>query len=556
MSIVWKPNGSLDVATAATDLPETASQYSTISEAFARCKNLRLDRRGQVSTRYGSSRVSSRALAGAASMILEQSGSRYEFFGDAIYLNESSIGTVSGSGQWSGVKYNAFNDTTEQIFAANGTSAVRISGASVNTWGIAAPTTAPTATTGALTGLTGNYSVKYTYARKVGSVVVTESNPSDASNVVTLSNGSLAVTVTASTDSQVTHIRLYRTLAGGSIYYYDQDVAVGTTTFDTNTADGSLSVEVATDHNPPPTGATVVVGPLYNGYLFAAVGNLLYWCKAQQPEYWPADQYIEVGPPQYDIKAATDYAGQLHVATESRLYFIQGTGGDLFLPIQLQSITGARGLYGLLGVEGHGVFHTGRDGIYVYSGGKDSKLTLAALEPLFRGVSSGGVPAVTGIDNSWLWQYEDRIYFHYGTGAVIVFGLGSGRISYYQYDLALSAPAIDESTGSMLACDTAGYVRNIEDRSATTDAGTAISWEAQSKDFTLQTRAHFPRWAKYDVDGAATAAIVLDDVIHQTHALTTSRDTRHRLIKTGNGQRCALRLSGSGAVTIYAAEME
>lgn len=556
MSIIWKPNGSLDVATASSDLPGVVSQYSEISEAFARCKNLRLDRKGQVSTRYGSTRLHETALSSQASLILEQRGARYAFSGATVYRNEVSIGTASSSGTWSGVKYNAYNDTTEQLFVVNGLSSIRVYGSTVAIWGIAAPADAPVAAAGALTGLTGTYSAKYTYARKVGTVVVTESNPSAASNSVTLANGSLSVTVTAPTDSQVTHIRLYRTLVGGSIYYHDKDVAVGTTTFDTNTADGSLSVEVETDHDRPPGGMAIVIGPLYNGLLFGAVGNRLYWSKPQQPEYWPATQYVEVGSIQEPIVALVDYAGQLHAATKARLWFVQGTGGDLFLPIPLAAVTGALNAYGVLPVEGHGIFHIGRDGIYVFSGGKDSKFTQNALEPIFRGETAGGVPAVSGIESAWLWQYSDRIYFHYGSGSVIVFSLGTGRIAYYQYDLGFRAPALDTTNDAFLVCDTGRFVRKIEDLTATTDNDVAIDWEAQSKDYTLQTRAHFPRWAKYDVSGTVTASIILDDVVHQTHSLTVSRDTRHRLIKTGNGNRCAIRLAGTGVATIYAVEME
>jgi len=41
-----------------------------------------------------------------------------------------------------------------------------------------------------------------------------------------LNNKSLTVEVTAPSDTQVTHIRIYRTTANGSIYYQDQDIPV------------------------------------------------------------------------------------------------------------------------------------------------------------------------------------------------------------------------------------------------------------------------------------------------------------------------------------------
>ncbi|NIP56397.1 MAG: hypothetical protein GWN00_30425, partial [Aliifodinibius sp.] len=94
-----------------------------------------------------------------------------------------------------------------------------------------------------------------------------------------------------------------------------------------------------------------------------------------------------------------------------------------------------------------------------------------------------------------------------------------------------------------------GYVWEIEDKDATDDDGTAISWEIQSKDFTLQTRRHFPRWVKYDVDASsatsATGELILDDSTVQEHSLTGDRTTKRRLVTSSNGRRCSHKISGS-----------
>jgi hypothetical protein len=204
-------------------------------------------------------------------------------------------------------------------------------------WGIAAPTTIPTIIAGASTGLTGDYNVKYTYCRKESTTVVSESNPSDAAAAaVTLANQSLSVTWTASTDSQVTHVRIYRTAAGGGTYYHDQDVAIGTTTLDTTTADGSLGSEVLTTHNRPPLG-TVTAGPTYNGTCFIIKDNLLYYSLPKQPEYWPTLYYIEVSPPQFPLQAIVFYNSQPYVLTKHKIYYIQGTGHNSFFPFPLDS---------------------------------------------------------------------------------------------------------------------------------------------------------------------------------------------------------------------------
>lgn len=553
MSLLWKPAGPLDLATAATDLPEVAGQGGVVSTALAAAKNLRLDRKGMARTRNGSKRLST-ALSAAPTFALEARGVRYAFAGPGVYRNETLISSES-TGTWSAIRYNAFNDLTEQTFAANGVERLRIDGSSVYEWGIAAPSTVPGLEAGTGSALTGTYYACYTYSRKVGSVVVCESNPSNAAWIY-LSAKSIKVTPAQPTDTQVTHIRIYRTLAGGQVYYHDQDIAVGTTYLDSSTTDGNLGTEVSNDHDRPPSGISKILGPIYNGLVFGCVGNKLYWCAAQQPEYWPATQYVEVGSLQLPIRSLINYTGQLYALTDNQIWFIQGTGANLFHPISLQANTGCPSWYGAIGIEGHGIYHVGADGIYCYTGGRDTKITQATLDPLFRGESVGDMPAVTGVSSAWLWQYGNRLFFHYGTGSVLVMNLDTGGVETYQYDQALYAPATDWTNSRFLAYDGSYYPRVLDDVSSSADPTSAIAWTAQSKDFTLQTRAHFPRWAKYDVDGTATAQIYLSGAVHQTHSLSVARDTRHRLIDVGNGKRCSLRLTGTGTATIYAVEME
>jgi len=225
MTVFFSPDGLLNVAADASDLPETGDQKGSRSGALTRCKNMRLNEIGKAKTRDGSSKINTTAIETAIHWIEEQGGTRYAFAGTQIYEDEVSIDSGLTNAQWAAIKYNAFNDTTDNIFALNGTDRKRIESSTVYEWGIAAPTTAPTLNAGQGEGLTGLYNAKYTYLRKVGSVIVSESNPSPEADVhLELNNQSLLVDVTLPTDTQVTHVRLYRTLAGGVIYYIDQEI--------------------------------------------------------------------------------------------------------------------------------------------------------------------------------------------------------------------------------------------------------------------------------------------------------------------------------------------
>ncbi len=230
MSIFFSPDGSLNVAIDASDLPESGDGKNSQSGAMVRCKNMRTNENGKAKTRDGSVKLNASAIETAIWWIEEQGGSRFSFAGTKIYEDESSIATGLTSAQWAAIKYNAFNDTSDNIFALNGTDRKRIEGSTVYEWGLAAPATAPTLAVGQGTGLTGQYNAKYTYVRKVGSVIVTESNPSPAAtNSVVLADQSLEVSITQPTDTQVTHIRLYRTLTNGSAYFLDSEIAANLT---------------------------------------------------------------------------------------------------------------------------------------------------------------------------------------------------------------------------------------------------------------------------------------------------------------------------------------
>ena len=331
--------------------------------------------------------------------------------------------------------------------------------------------------------------------------------------------------------------------------------------FDSFTSDGALGSQVNTDRDRPPAG-TFVFGPSYDGTCFVINGNLLYYCKPKQPESWPADFFIEVGTKSRPGVCGVFHNGQPFYLNKQEMWYIQGTGSGVFQPIPTDAKAGAQSVYGAISVAGKGIYHTGTDGVYLFANWQDTKITEDAFEPIFRGETVGGIPGVGDMSTSWLHVSENIVYFGYAGSSdtypknVLVFNLQTDRVAYYEYGLELSSVTNDVTNSRILAGGGDGFIRVLEDTTSTDDAGTAISWETQSKDYTMQTRRHFPRWVKYDVDGTATGSLLLDDTVHQTHSITGSRNTKRRLVKTGNGNRASLRIAGSGTATLYSAEFE
>ena len=121
--------------------------------------------------------------------------------------------------------------------------------------GLAAPSTAATAAAGASTGLTGNYSYKITFVIESSGVRVYESDPSAASNDVTLADQDAALTsIPVSGDARINARYIYRTEAGGAKWYYVGKISNNTaTTYTDSLADSSLGDEVEYTHGQPAT---------------------------------------------------------------------------------------------------------------------------------------------------------------------------------------------------------------------------------------------------------------------------------------------------------------
>lgn len=628
MPITFTPNGKLNIATDSVDLPQETKDNLVVSGAMLRCTNLSLDRMGIASTRAGSHRINTSALSGAISTVIEQGGVRYAFTGLNIYRNETSLEQILRYVDWSAALYNPYNVVTQAVYALNGTDRKKIEGSTVYEWGIERPSIAPTISKGsdyacataadqvdltasnwlftqaaaggyyctfqwevdmlagneslfpetagycstyhfeALGGyaISGKYEFCYTYARYDGATLICESNPSDVTNAQIESQAK--VTWTASADAQVTHVRVYRSLMDLSGAWYlmgTYDVADLSATV--VGLDEDLGAEVLTNHDRPPLG-TQVIGPSLGGQLYILKDNLLYYCLPQQPEYWPDNYYLEVTPPQFPIKAACFFGGNLYLASEHEIFLVSGSSSASYFAQPMAAVTGTKAKHCFVSAKGHGIFHLGSDGIYLYSAlGKDTCLSDSQFKPLFEGETVGSLPGW----NKWniaqciMKIYQNKLWFGYPAVEAeycknfLVIDLETGRATHHQYPVVFKCLAIDHQNNRLLGGTTGGYVYVLDVLDAPTDAGTVISWDLQSKEFT-QFQKYFPRYARWDVDlgfnGTATGEVLLEGTVKQTHQITADRQTKKRHVATCTGKRLSVRVHGTGPVDIYGVEVE
>jgi hypothetical protein len=335
------------------------------------------------------------------------------------------------------------------------------------------------------------------------------------------------------------------------------------------TADASLSVVVQTDHDRPPSGGPVF-GPTNNGTLFICVEHKLYFSKPQQPEYWPATYYIDVSIPQYPLVGGCFFNNSPYVFDKRQGYYIGGSQASDYKPYTQAAKTGAQSFAGLLPVDGQGIFHTGQDAVYLMIPGTDSIISRDTsitdiLEPLWSG-NFNGMDGVGDMSAAWLAWYHDSLYFGYPglndtyPSNVVVFDSEVKRVSYYKYATQFVSVVNDHTNDQLLAVTSDGKLWKLEDYGEATDGGAYISWEVESKEFVLQTRRHFPRWTKYDVNASESVSAFADNILSgttaQTHILSGNRDTKRRLITLCNGNRYSIRLRGEGTAEIYAVESE
>ncbi len=146
----------------------------------------------------------------------------------------------------------------------------------------------------ATTGFNGVYQYKVSFVSKYGH----ESNAGPASVAVTTDdNATIELTkIPVSTDPQVTARRLYRTVAGGSVFLFLAEIENNrSTTFSDNVPDGSLgnttppaAGDFSDDNSPPPKGGIVY---RWKRTLFMAGDPLnpetLYFSEDDDPESFP-----------------------------------------------------------------------------------------------------------------------------------------------------------------------------------------------------------------------------------------------------------------------------
>lgn len=494
---------------------------------------------------------------------------RYAVAGTVLYRNGASLVTgLSPFLKTTLAAMRPLDDTTLWTFIADQSGMKKESNGTVRTWGIAAPTATPAVAAGASPGLSGVYTVSFTYCRMDpgGAILYHESNPSPTSGSVTVSDQTISVSgMTASTDPQVTHKRIYRTVNGGSTRLLDQTIANATTTATLSVADAGLGAAVATDNNVPPVSAIMTDHQEHIFLLDPANPSYLWWSKRYRPESVPTTNFLDIGTAADPLNGLVSLVGLLGVFTEKTKYRVLGNDTSGFVHQEALSARGTPAPQAALVTE-HGCLFPSRDGLFRTNFVQEDEELSGLIAPLFEGMTVNDYAPINwaAAASMAMAYWKQRLYFAYPSGTnvtpdmVAVYSWHTSQ--WYFYQMPVETLYMEAESDQVLA-GTGIHITALE--SGTSDLGAAITMvlEPASRQFQSPfVRKRFD-WLRVDCDarsGTVLCEVFIDDMLVQYVRLTGSR-TR-RLLRMGGVQgftwRVRLTYVGTEPATFDGVEMQ
>ncbi len=306
-------------------------------------------------------------------------------------------------------------------------------------------------------------------------------------------------------DTQITHMRLYRSIDEGDALQIDEIVDTTASPYvdDVSVASTLLSRVLESDNNVPPT-ARRVFGPGNQNRLFALVGqNDLYCSKAWEPnenraENWPSTFRTKIGDGSEYAYAGLVTDTTVLVWSDEQTYSVQGIGADTYLAVPIPN---SRGVVGSLAVtEGDGmVFFVAPDGIYAQQSLRQERIT-ESIAPFFQGLTVDGqagwntTPAALA-QTVLVWQSHPVAPFVlmlYAAGGestpthelYIGRNPATGRYEHISFDVRggsyLQSLYADPVNQQLFGGGADGLVYLVEDETATDDNGSGFAWEILS----------------------------------------------------------------------------
>jgi hypothetical protein len=381
--------------------------------------------------------------------------------------------------------------------------------------------------------ITGTYQYYVTYLSALGG----ESPPSPVSASLTVAGRQIAVGVTASTDPQVTGLRLYR--SGGSQTATariggDRPNTTGTIT--DNTTDAQIGPVLTTsEHGAVPQLEGLAVTPY--GTMVGWVGRNLYAAEQAAPWAWPT---LSVVPLPETIRAVVSFPGALLVLTVAAPYVLHGSNVSNF---QLQNVPSQQGCLGrdtAVDMGDQGVMWASPDGLCRFDGQGVTVVSKSALSNEFM---AGVNPT-----NAKACRFNERYMLFHPDSASPGFIEFDPRTEGGWKKGTVTANAVHYNrTDDALYLAQGADVKQWE-------AGTSLEFQYWTGDWAGEEAAatvkHFKEFAVHH-DGTVWAEVYVDGQLRGSRQTFTRSSLGHSLmlVPMGSwGHRVSMKVGGTGRV--------
>jgi hypothetical protein len=321
---------------------------------------------------------------------------------------------------------------------------------------------------------------------------------SDQSSEIVLKSEGATVTVQNPTDTQATHIWLYRMgglldgfyrVARSVVASYSGTVAITDSLSDKDAL--VLDIRLETDNTLPPDNIVGITDDYYGRIMVLTSDGKVYPSRRLNPESFSAGQTFRVAGASetpYWIKKAF---GGIYVGTSRDIYRISGDGAEF--PDGTTNFTLEPGninsppINSSLSSDGSVLIYMADDGPRLFSGESSSSLR-GSTDLLWRGYTRHGVSPVnmTGgrfrmaIANGLLTMIVPEGDLTTTTGILWRYHLGLQQ--WYRHSYGRNWRSLyREPDGSLVAGDNSGFVWLLDDATASGDDGTDISVDVRSK---------------------------------------------------------------------------
>ena len=382
--------------------------------------------------------------------------------------------------------------------------------------GVAAPTVAPAASIGPSGALTGQYTWLYTYKNSLSGA---ESNQSPISNVLNPAAKAINLTFTAPTDSQVDKILIYRTQAGGSIYQLVATISSLVLTYQDNSTDGTLGIQVSIYRDVPPAAKFLEA---YNGMLlytgFARpLHNRVMPSSVLLPEAVSQFNVYELDPEDNDqITGIKKFGQAVAVYKANGLFLGSGTTPDSMTFVRTRVVEGSLGNHGIIPLKSSHCYLS-QKGPHVFTGLQEEFFG-RPVQPLYRTFDQTLLADASGVYyrplNMLLWNvktagmsdYDSWLIYNVLTKEWTTRAYATSRLSTYLDTLNQVKLWLGKTNGQVLT----GDIGNADNGVGITIDGITRGIALGDSD-QLYCFRHITIW--YDNDPTATAPISVSFVM-------------------------------------------